>query len=248
MKNLRKNSDEGKYSDDDDNTYYFTQEHEDAIIEYCRTDNQAKRNKLFVEYIGPVFQEMIDKIVNTYKFSDLSNIEKHKEECLIELTTKLDKFDPENGSKAYSYFTVVIRNWFYQKLNEENDKKKSRVDLEDMPWHVENYYFTTENEYIEEREKQERIELFKEDLESWDKGRRGRILGDIDNKVIKALQQLFDNPEALEVFSKRAIYFHIRQLTDLNTKQISRSIKKLTERYERFKRKYENGELDDGEL
>ena len=47
---------------------------------------------------------MVDKIVYTYKFTNLSNIDDLKAECKVWLTTILDKFDPAKGSKAFSYF------------------------------------------------------------------------------------------------------------------------------------------------
>ena len=59
------------------------------------------------DFIGPVFDEMVDKIVYTYKFTTLPNIDALKEECKIWLTTILDKYDPSKGSKAFSYFSVV---------------------------------------------------------------------------------------------------------------------------------------------
>jgi len=47
--------------------HYFRKEHQDAIVEYCSTQNPKRRNELYKEFIGPVFDEMVDKIVYTYK-------------------------------------------------------------------------------------------------------------------------------------------------------------------------------------
>ena len=49
--------------------YYFTQDHEDAIVKYCSTEDPKLRNDLYKDFIGPVFNEMVDKIVFTYKFN-----------------------------------------------------------------------------------------------------------------------------------------------------------------------------------
>ena len=54
---------------------YFTQVHEDAIIEYVATESIKVRTDLYVKYIGPAFDEMVDKIVYTYKFTNLPNID-----------------------------------------------------------------------------------------------------------------------------------------------------------------------------
>ena len=74
--------------------YYFTKDTEDAIIEYCSTEETSIRTKLYIEEIQPAFNELVDKIVFTYKFTSLENIDPLKEESKIWLTTILGKFDP----------------------------------------------------------------------------------------------------------------------------------------------------------
>ena len=43
--------------------HYFTKEHEEAIIKYAQVRNVKERTKLYMDYIQPVFNEMVDKIV-----------------------------------------------------------------------------------------------------------------------------------------------------------------------------------------
>ena len=95
---------------------YFGKEHENAIIEYSRTKCIDRRTELYCSLIGPCLDEMVDKIVYTYKFTTLPNIEPLKEDCKVWLTTILDKYDPNKGSKAFSYFSVVTKNWFIHKI------------------------------------------------------------------------------------------------------------------------------------
>ena len=107
------------------NRYYFTKDHEDAIVQYASTKDRELRTKLYIEWIQPAFNEMVDKIVYTYKFSNLPNIDLLREDCKIWLTTILDKYDPNKGSKAFSYFSVIwteIESWDTGKLK-ENEKK-----------------------------------------------------------------------------------------------------------------------------
>ena len=95
---------------------YFTQVHEDAIIEYCASTDGKHRNVLYKDVIRPVFGEMINKIVFTYKFTNLPNIDSLKDECEMHLVTILSNFDPNKGSKAFSYFSVITKNWFIAKV------------------------------------------------------------------------------------------------------------------------------------
>ncbi|HIL25935.1 MAG TPA: hypothetical protein EYG21_00855, partial [Nitrospinaceae bacterium] len=49
--------------------HYFTQVHEDAIVRYAQIEDIKERTELYVNYIQPAFDEMVDKIVYTYKFT-----------------------------------------------------------------------------------------------------------------------------------------------------------------------------------
>lgn len=190
---------------------------------------------------------MVVKIMRTYRYgSGLANKEKACQECMSWIPTILDKYDPDKGSKAFSYFSVSIKNWFIQRIKEVNKDRKRKCDYEDIPKHVEDQQLTTENNYVEERSKKEFFETLKEDIQEWDKGHRGELLGKNDKKVVKALQIFFENPEDLDVLNKRGLYVYMREITDLNTKQISRSLKKLRERYDKFKKRYKKGDYDDG--
>ena len=90
--------------------YYFTKVHEDAIVEYARSADYARRTELYVKLIQPALDQMVDKIVYTYRFTSLPNIGYLQDECKVWLTTILDKFDPSKGSKAFSYFSVMSNN------------------------------------------------------------------------------------------------------------------------------------------
>ena len=62
---------------------YFTQVHEDAIVQYTNSEDIKERTELYINFIGPAFNEMVDKIVYTYKFTTLPNVDSLKEECKI---------------------------------------------------------------------------------------------------------------------------------------------------------------------
>ena len=109
---------------------YFTEVHQKAIVDYALTSDRKIRTDLYIQYIGPVFDEMVDKIVYTYKFTTLPNVDFLKDECKIWLTTILDKFDPEKGSKAFSYFSVITKNWFIHKVKKNAKELKQEINYE----------------------------------------------------------------------------------------------------------------------
>ena len=98
---------------------YFTKDHELAILDYIASEDPKVRNQIYRDIIRPVFVEMISKIVFTYKFTNLPNIVSLKDECEMHLVTILSNFDPAKGSKAFSYFSVITKNWFIAKVKKK---------------------------------------------------------------------------------------------------------------------------------
>jgi len=225
--------------------YYFTKMHEQAIIDYCKTQDGKTRNELYKELIGPVFDEMVDKIVYTYKFTNLPNIDVLREDCKNWLITVLNKFDPEKGSKAFTYFSVVSKNWFIAEVKRTSKRRKREVLLDD-------YYsesqsdlgnvksanpsqFITYNTYYEDRNQKEFLIQFHKEVTSWKK----MPLRPNEQKTIQAIEILFNEAQNIEIFNKKAIYLYIREITGLNTKQVVSSLNKIRKKYAEFKKEWD---------
>ena len=135
---------------------YFTQVHEDAIIEYCKeSTSMRRREELYVRLLQPAFDQMVDKIVFTYKFTTLPNIDVLRDECKIWLVTVLDKYDKDKGSKAFSYFSVITKNWFIHKVKRQQKRNLREVDYNNISKAHEEEYLSTEESYVTIREEQE---------------------------------------------------------------------------------------------
>jgi len=216
--------------------HYFTKVHQDAIVQYAATKDIKVRTKLYIEYIGPVFDEMVDKIIYTYKFNTLPNIDSLKEECKIWLTTILDKFDPDRGSKAFSYFSIITKNWFIHKVKKNAAQTRREVHYEDLKKDIEHEHMVAHNDYFDKRtDKEFWLHLFKE-IDSWEKIN----LKPNEKKVLSAVRILFENSNNIEIFNKKAIYLYIREITGLNTKQVVNNLNKMRAKYREFKRKWDN--------
>jgi len=231
MANRRRRKQKGKN--------YFTKEHENAIIEYNNTSDSRRRTELYVEYIEPAFNELVDKIVFTYKFTNLPNIDSLREECKIWLTTILDKYDPDRGSKAFSYFGVITKNWFIHKVKKNSQKTKREVEFADVPKELEIKYLSTYNEYDINRERDEFWSSLWGEIESWDTG----SMKNNELKVLNAVKDLMDASDKIEIFNKKAIYLYIREATGLNTKQVVNNLNKIRLKYRVFKFKWDQGDI-----
>ncbi len=223
------------------NRYYFTKVHEDAIVQYARTKDIGIRTELYIKLIQPAFNEMVDKIIFTYKFNTLPNIDELRDECKIWLTTILDKFDPAKGSKAFSYFSVITKNWFIHKVKRNAKMKKRNLSFEEI-YTINpetNSSLIYEHGYDTEREEKEFWIALRNEMDSWDVS----SMKETEERVYLAIKILLDSIEDIEIFNKKAIYLYLREITGLNTKQIVRSLNKFREKYKFFKHKWDNGEV-----
>jgi hypothetical protein len=219
--------------------YYFTEVTEKAIVDYCNTDSLTKRSELYIEHIQPAFDELVDKIVYTYKFTSLENIDYHKDDCKIWLTTILGKFDPSQGKKAFSYFSVVTKNWFTHKAKKQTKKNRREVNYDEMIREIEIVSTDPASNLLEEvEEKQFWMTLLKE-VNTW----QNLPLKPNEQKVLDAVLTLMENIDQIEIFNKKAIYLYMREITGLNTKQIVSCLNKMRERYRTFKKKWDDGEI-----
>jgi len=226
-----------------DDKKYFTKQTQESIVSYCETDCRKEKEELYIESINPAFDELIERIVFTYNFGYLADLDSLKHECKLYLVSILSNFDPEKGSKAFSYFTIVTKNWFSYKCKKQNKKRFTEVRVEDLDDITKSQARHTEktiiyNGYIRDREQFELWSNLLENIGAWKRHYKGN-----DLKVLYAIETLFGNIENIEIFNKKAIYLYIREITGLNTKQITNSLKKIKQRYYEFKRGWNEGKV-----
>ena len=185
------------------------------------------------------FDELVNKIVYTYKFTSLENIEYHKDDCKIWLTTILGKFDPSQGKKAFSYFSVVTKNWFTHKAKKQTKKNRREVNYDEMVREVEAISTGSDADLLNEIEEKEFWSSLLTEINSW----QNLKLKPNEQKVLDAVVTLMENIDQIEIFNKKAVYLYMREITGLNTKQIVSALNKMRERYRTFKKKWNEGEI-----
>ena len=213
---------------------YFTQFHEDAIVEYTNSEDNHRRNELYKDIIQPVFKEMINKIVFTYKFTNLPNVDSLKDECEMHLVTILSNFDPSKGSKAFSYFSVITKNWFIAKVKKNAIQLRREAGYNEISKRIEMDKLAIYNTYENDREKKEYMAHLWVEIRKWEK----QNLKENERKILEAIKILFTDADTIEIFNKKAIYLYIREITNLNTKQVLNSLNKFRFEYAIFKKKW----------
>mgnify|MGYP001403876354 FL=1 len=218
---------------------YFTQEHEAAILDYCSSTCNKHRGLLYENWIQPAFDQMVDKIVFTYKFTTLPNIDELREDCKIWLTTILEKYDPKKGSKAFSYFSVITKNWFIHKVKQTTKRSKREVDYEDALKEVDEDKIVCYNEWENEQEDRDFWVKLWEEIDSWGTN----DMKESEKKVYEAIKILLSSIDEIDIFNKKAIYLYLREITGMNTKQVVSQLNKIRKKYRLFKDDWNNGKI-----
>ena len=152
----------------------------------------------------------------------------------------MDKYDPNKGSKAFSYFSVITKNWFIHKVRKTNQSNKREVQLDQISKTSDISNITVENEYHQKREEMEFWRSLWEEINLWEKNIN---MKPNEQKVYEAIKILLDSPDTIEIYNKKAIYLYIREITGLNTKQVVNNLNKMRVRYRVFKKKWNRGEI-----
>jgi len=220
---------------------YFTQVHEDAIVEYCLENTTFKRRSaLYEDLIQPAFSEMVDKIVYTYRFTTLPNIDELRDDCKVWLTTILAKYDPNRGSKAFSYFSVITKNWFIHQVKKNSKRAKREVEYDKAQNEIEKVMRTSDDSYLENRIEEEFWTSLWDEINSWETD----MMNENEKKVYNAVKIVLNSKEDIEIFNKKAVYLYLREITGLNTKQIVSQLNKMRKKYRNFKHRWDNDKFD----
>jgi hypothetical protein len=219
------------------NKNYFTQDTEDAIIEYLASTNQTERNRIFNDRIYYALYKLSENLIHTFKFyyTEVEDLEDLKHEVIIFLLEKLHYFDPSKGFKAYSYFSIVGKNYLILYNNKNYNKKKQMGDLIEVD--SDSRVLNNIEHDLQREDKKDFLQYFIKYMES----NLERLYTDLlDHHIAYSVIYLFKQRENLEIFNKKALYIYIREITDCETPAITRVIKQMKSQYLELFNQYED--------
>tara|TARA_X000001316_G_scaffold3851_1_gene787 strand:- start:491 stop:1195 length:705 start_codon:yes stop_codon:yes gene_type:complete len=205
---------------------YFTSDTEKYIKLYNVAEDAEYRKQIFTEHIYYPFYKLAENIIHTFKFyyTDVEKIEDLKHEVVTMLMSeKINKFDPENGAKAYSYFGTIVKRWLINYNNKNYKRLKQIGSFDDMD-HSFDADYSIKSEYA--------ITL-SDFLDNWIEEVYSNI-GELflkyqEQQIADAVLTVFKTRNDLEIFKKKALYIYIREMTDCETPQLTRVISVLKE-------------------
>lgn len=213
--------------------FYFTDDTHAAIVEYQIVEDQAKRNKLYISRIMPAFEKLVENLINIHKFSSVDDsFEEIKSDCMSFLFETIHKFDPNRGTKAFSYFNVCAKRWLIIRTKMRMQKVKKIISLDENhessileEKHVESSVSDCSQDSLLERRAtaQSIIDMLYEV--------RLEVSNKNDVKCINAIITVFEKIDELDILNKRALVLYIREITGLSLKEINKSLATIIKLY-----------------
>jgi len=208
------------------NKRYFTKITEIAINAYNNCDNQHLKNKIYNRFIHYPFDKLSENVIHTYKtyyFDD--PYEDVKANVVAFLNEKIDRFNGANG-RAFSYFTVVARNYLFNENNKNYERMKSRenIDAIDLNRNI-------TNEVINQQIQEEKSDFIDHYVDYIDEHLYDLFLKDRDRAIADSINELFRNRIDLYSYNKKALYILIRERTGVDTQYITKVINKMKSIY-----------------
>lgn len=217
---------------------YFTQETEDAINEYNRTEDPIERNIIYTKRIHPAFYKLAEIMIHRFKFYNFDvPHEDVKHEVVTFLHEKLCKFDGESGFKAFSYFSIVAKNYLIAENNKNYYvyKKRHNIEAIDAERNIVNEQLRTE--FIDEQ--RDFIDIFSDIMEKF---LPLIFVKNRDLQVADSVLYLFKTRDNIENYNKKALYILIRERTGIKTQYITNVIARFKLLYGRLYQAYNEGQ------
>ena len=214
---------------------YFDVKEELAVVAFINAKTYEEKNKIYNESLLKPLDKMISSIIRRYKLyrRDMNFNEIHTDTHSF-LMTKMDKFKPAKEKKAYSYFGTICKNYLMGQIIKDQKEFNRKISYEDISSSIENnenYSYEIDSDFFDT---ESIIKTFLLELENFMKTENLNIN---ERKLGLALFDLFENYESIFIgsgnnkFNKNIVLLSLREMTNLNTKEIRSSIRKFRNLY-----------------
>ena len=210
---------------------YWGVEQEEAIVEFNTNEDIEDKHKVFVAIIEPAFRKLVENIYYTYNFNKiLWDREQIEHEVMTHLYEKLNKFDISKNKKSFSYFGTITKNWMIQRCNA--DKNKRFIDDDNQDIIVQNISINAYEENEVNQHNQDFISGIIEEFDDWDSKDN---YNKEDFAVLEIINDILKNYHRFNIYNKKQLYVYIREATDLPSRKITKSLKKIKINYSDIK-------------
>ena len=210
---------------------YFDIREEQAVIRFLQAETFEDKNKIYNDFLRKPLDKMISSIIRRYKLyrKDMDFYEIHIDTHSF-LMTKIDKFKPSKEKKAYSYFGTICKNYLMGQIIKDQKDTNRKISYEDISSNLEN---NADFSYSIDRDTIDTEDIIINFLKEIDDFLKQDNLSENEIKLGHALYELFENYNDIFIgtdnnkFNKNIILLSLREMTNLNTKEIRSSMKKF---------------------
>jgi len=209
------------------NKQYFTKDTENAILLYNQLEDEYERNKLYDAEIKYPFDKLVENIIHTFKFYHFDvPYEDVKHEVVAFLNEKIHKYTDPTKGKAFSYFSIIAKNYLiiHNNANYNKFKNTEQPEIIDTRRNV-------INEVMREEDVQEKSEFMDLFVKYMDDNLNALYKKHADIQVADSVLELFRTRENIENFNKKALYIMIRDRTGVKTQYITRVVNTMKTAY-----------------
>lgn len=217
---------------------YFYEKQEEAVLRYLNTDSAEEKNEIYNNVLRPAFKKMVESIIRRYRlyipneaFEDTFN------DTLSFLLTKADKFKANNGTRAYSYYGTICKNYLKGRIQNYSKSLQRNPSYDSVMEE-----FTNSMKYSDTKDAGS--EIASEAMEKLI-ARIGEMIEDPKKynlkeneiKIGAALKTLLEHWEyvlttdASDKLNKTAILKYLRESTCLDTKGVRDNMKKFKKEF-----------------
>jgi hypothetical protein len=228
------------------NEMYFGPNEEEAVINFLESTNETERNLIFNEWLKGPLDKMIESIIRRYKlYRKGETFDELHSDTVSFLMTKVHKFEPGRGKKAYSYFGTISKHYILGLLIKDEKYTKQTSSYEDVSETLEDsedlsYVIDSDNFSMDDFIKKI-IDGVKAELDDESQTPKKK-LNENERKVGYALIEILENWETAfesmsggSKYNKNSVLETMRNYTNLSTKDIRLAMKRYKDLYELLK-------------
>jgi hypothetical protein len=220
---------------------YWSGVQERAIAEFISEKDLEKKDKIFRKDIYKPLKKLVENIIYTYKlFRTDVEVRELQEDCMSFLITKMDRYDPSKGTRAFAFFGTIAKHYLMgeKKVSYKNMQLNINIEESSAEYTLDE---KNDSKNIELESEETNSIVFLEIIKKLEAELDNPKMLKNDKKVIEAIVFIFKRHEVINIYNKNLLYHLIKERTLLQTKEITYSLTRIREFYKNFKQDFLKG-------
>lgn len=211
------------------------------FIENRKKWPKSKLDRFFTKNLYEKFYLLSENILRTY--SNRFGFDRIEEEfnnliydCVAEIYYKLDYFDPERGTKSFSYFGTLVKNYLIQRAMKTSNINSNKSNIEDFGLvEVEkNFNFLEDDNADEIVRDEEEQKILDEKMWCLRKVLENNEFTEIEKEIIETFLTLYENSNNLDFYNKKYVYVLMNEMNKIDKKHYYPALKKFMSEHDKY--------------